>query len=358
MNKKLLLLPLMGLSMLFAETILVTPEQEENWQIKTEIPQIAQQVPLGEFMAEVVSPPSLLHTISLPFEANVKKLNVAKYQKVSKGLLLAEVTGADWINMQQQAIADTTEFKYYSRLAERKNILCKEGVIPQKECVATNAELETYKSKLSASKALLQSYGASDDMVTKLVNDLILSPTLSITSNVSGYIVEINATPGKSVNPSDALFVIQEHGALWLESNIEEKFTHHLYDGQKIQITLKNATFKTTILQISPVINAINQTRQVRFSLPLNTSISTGLRSSALFTISKENIKIKKTSVIKHGESQIVFVKTKNGFTAQTVNILAEDDTYYYIEPSDSLQHAIAANSIAILKNMLGGDDE
>jgi len=358
MTKQLLLLTLFAFSLLHAQNIQMTSKEEENWQIKVEAPQSSQRLPLGEFITEVVTPPSLLNIISLPFEANVKKLNVAKYQKVTKGFVLAEVTGTQWIAIQQKAIADAIEFRHHTHLTERKNMLCKEEIIPQKECVAANAELETDKIKVAASKALLKSYGASDEMIITLFKDLKLSPTMKIKSLVDGYIVALNATPGKSTSPSDALFIIQKKGSLWLESNIEAQLTENLYEGQKVQITLANKTFNTSILQISPVINPENQTIQIRFSVPSDVNIFSGLRSSAKITILGESLKVQKTSVIKEGDTQIVFIKTKDGFTAVPVKILAEDDTHYYIETSDRLQNKIAVNSVAILKNMLGDNNE
>jgi cobalt-zinc-cadmium efflux system membrane fusion protein len=355
---KLLLLILLTFSALHAENIQMTPEQEKNWQIKVEAPQSSKRIPLGEFIFEVVTPPSLLHIISLPFEANVKKLNVAKHQNVTKGSVLAEVTGTEWIAIQQKAIADAIEFRHHTHLTERKNMLCKEEIIPQKDCVAANAELETDKIKVAASKALLQSYGASDEMITTLFKDLKLSQTMKIKSNVDGHIVELHASPGKSTSPSDALFIIQEKGSLWIESNIEAKITENLYEGQKVRITRGNKTFDTTIMQLSPVINPENQTRQIRLSAPSDINIISGLRTSAKLTIFKNNLRVKKTSVIKQGETQIVFIKTPEGFTAVPVTILAEDDNYYYLEISNRLQNKIAVNSIAILKNMLGDSDE
>ena len=358
MKKQLLLLTLFTFSVLHAENIQMTPEQEQNWQIKVEAPQNSKRLPLGEFITEVVTPPSLLHTIALPFEANVKKLNVAKYQKVTKRFVLAEVTGTEWIAIQQKAIADAIEFRHHTHLTERKSMLCKEEIIPQKECVAANAELETDKIKVAASKALLKSYGASDEMIATLFKDLKLSQTMKIKSIVDGHIVELHATPGKSTSPSDALFIIQEKGSLWLESNIEAKLTENLHEGQEVQITLANKTFNTTILQISPMINPENQTRQIRFSVPSDINIVSGLRGSAKFTILRESLKVQKTSVIKEGGTQIVFIKTKEGFTAVPVKILAENNTHYFIEASDRLRNKIAVNSIAILKNMLGDNDE
>jgi len=357
MTKQLLLLAVLT-SMIHAKDIQMTPEQEKNWEIKVEAPQSSKRIPLGEFIFEVVTPPSLLYIISLPFEANVKKLNVAKYQKVTKGLVLAEVTGTEWIVIQQKAIADAIEFRHHTHLTERKDMLCKEEIIPQKECVAANAELETDKIKVAASKALLKSYGASDEMITTLFKELKLSQTMKIKSSVDGHIVELHAAPGKSTSPSDALFIIQAKGALWIESNIEAKITENLFEGQKVRITHGNKTFDTTIMQLSPVINPVNQTRQIRLSAPSDINIVSGLRSSAQLSISKNNLRVKKTSVIKQGDTQIVFIKTKKGFTAVPVTILAEDDSYYYLEISDRLENKIAINSIAILKNMLGDTNE
>jgi hypothetical protein len=358
MNKIFLLYPLIIISLFAAQTVQMTPEQENNWQIKVKKPLPATHIPLGEFITEVVTPPSLLHTISLPFEANVKKLHAAMYQKVSEGSVLAEVTGTEWIAIQQEAIANVIELQYYTNMVERKNILCKEAVIPQKECDIAMTELETYRTKVDASKALLESYGASSSMIETLFKDLKIFQTLKVTSVISGHIVELHATPGKSTSPSDALFIIQEKGSLWLEANIEASLARYLHEEQVVQITLLDQTFESQILQISPVINPVNQTRQIRLSLPSQIEASTGLRTLALFTIQKESLKVEKTSVIKYGDQQIVFAKTNQGYTTVPVNIIAEDDSFYYISTSDTLQNGIATDSIAILKNMLGGDDE
>ena len=356
--KKQLFLPFLVTLSLYAGEIALTPEQHANWQIKVKAPQSSKALPLGEFIAKVVTPPSLLHTISLPFEANVKKLYVANYQYVQREEILAEVTGTEWIATQQKAISDTLEVRYHEQRVARKNTLCREEIIPQKECTAANAELEAAKIKVLASKALLKSYGASDRMIDTLFNDLQLSPTIALTSNVPGRIVELHASLGKSTNPEDALFIIQEKGSLWLESDIEALRTQGLTEGQDVTITLDNIVFKTKILQIAPVINPQNQTRQVRFHIPENVDVFSGLRSTAEITFSAESYKVEKSAVIKVGERQVVFVKTDNGFRSVPVTILTEDDTYYYLKPSDALKHEIAVSSLAVLKNMLGDEDE
>jgi multidrug efflux pump subunit AcrA (membrane-fusion protein) len=355
--KKILLMMILSLSV-NAEQIQMTAEQEKNWNISVEIPTASKQYPFGEFIAHVVTPPALLNTISLPFEANVQKLYVAKYQKVKRGDVLAEVTGTKWIEVQQKAISEAIEYKHHTHLTERKNILCKEEIIPQKECVAANAELKADKIRVAASKALLQGYGASEHMIDVLFQKLEMTNTITITSSVDGSIIELDATPGKSTNPSDALFVIKQEGNLWLEANIEAKRTVRLHEGQSVEIRLNDEVFQTKVLQISPVINPKNQTRQVRFLAPVQTHISAGYIGSAKLTLFGDVLKVNKNSVIKEGGTQIVFVKNKVGYVATPVKVLSEDDNYYYLEKAPRLNREIATNSLAILKNLLGKDDE
>ncbi|HEY9189250.1 MAG TPA: efflux RND transporter periplasmic adaptor subunit [Sulfurovum sp.] len=357
MKNQLIFLALFACS-LNAASITLTPEQEANWQIKTEIPEHSEKLPLGEFIAEVVTPPSLLHTVALPFEATVQRLNVAKYEKVDKGQTLAEMTGTAWIETQEKAIADEIQLRQHAHLAERKNILCREEVIPKKECVAANAELETDRTRVSASKALLKSYGASDAMIETLFQELSLSPTIEVKSSVMGSVVQLYAAPGKSTNPGDALFVIQKEGALWLESAIVAKRTEGLEAGQKVEIVLGDQSFDSTILQLSPVINYENQTREIRFLLPSGVKLFPGLRSSAKIILLEQSLKITKNAVIKVGEAQVVFYKDKQGYTPLPVEILSEDDTYYFVKPSPLLKNEIAVSSVAILKSMMESDDE
>ncbi len=356
---KKFILPLVFLTLcVYAEKVEITSAQAKNWNIVTEMPQNATRYPLGKFIVQVVTPPSLLQTISLPFEANVKKLYVAKYQQVKQGQILAEVTGTKWIEIQKKAIEMAIEFRHHTHLTERKNMLCKEDIIPHKECVAANAELKTDKIKVEAYKALLRSYGASEEVVQTLFSSLKLSATMKIKSTINGSVVNLNAMPGKSTNPADALFVIQEEGPLWLEANIEADRTFKLHEGQKVQISVANKVLTTEVLQLSTIINPETQTRQVRFWLPEKTVISSGLRTTAKIILFGESVKIKKNSLTKVGGTTIVFAKIKEGFVAVPVEVLSEDDQFYYLRPSARLQYEIAVNSVAILKNLLGANDE
>ncbi len=56
-----------------AKEVKLTPEQSRNWHIETKKPVVSDSLVVGKFMAEVVTPPQLLQTVSLPFEAQINK---------------------------------------------------------------------------------------------------------------------------------------------------------------------------------------------------------------------------------------------------------------------------------------------
>lgn len=341
-----------------AKEIKLTPKEENNWKLKTATLEPSTALPLGSFIVEVTTPPTLLHSISLPFNAQVLSLNVATYQSVKKGDLLANVTGTQWIEVQKEAIADAIELRHHKHLAERKNKLCSEDIIPKKECVAANAELKTDQIKLAASKAHLQSFGASPKMVQELLNTLKIKSTIPITTATDGIITMINAQPGKSTDATSALFIIQKQGTLWLESDMPLSSALILKVGQKVQLKINNTLHNSKVLQLSPTIDVQNQSRHVRFSVAKDSELLAGMRTSAKVSLLENSLRVPKKAVIKEGENSIVFVKKDEAYQDIVVTILSEDKKYYYLKNEENLHFPIVTTSVAILKSMIGEDDE
>ncbi len=354
-----LLLALLPLSLsLMAKEITLTDKEQSNWNLKTTTPKISKTLPLGSFVVEVTTPPSLLRSISLPFTAQVLSLNVANYQRVIKGDLLANVTGTEWIEVQQKAISDAIELRHHKHLAERKNRLCREDIIPKKECVAANAELKTDQIKLAASKAHLQSFGASPQMVQTLLKSLTIKTTIPVTAPIDGIVTTLNAQPGKSTDAATALFVIQKKGALWLESDMPLSKSLRLIEGQKVKLRINGTLYNSKVLQLSPTVDMQNQSRHVRFSLPEGSALLAGMRTSAKVIMIEKSLRVPKKSVIKDADKTIVFVKNKRAYEDIAVTILSEDEKYYYLKDDENLHFPIVSTSVAILKSMLGEEDE
>ncbi len=343
---------------LFAKDIKLSEKDQKNWDIQTKILKKTETLPLGSYVVEITTPPTLLHTISLPFDAQVLSLNVATYQKVDKGELLATVTGPEWISIQKDTIADAIELRHHQHLAERKQKLCREEIIPKKECTAANAELKTDRIQLSASKALLKSFGASKSIIENLLRTLEIKSKLPIMATSTGTISTLNAQPGKTTDASKALFVIQTEGDLWIESDMPITAALSLKEGETVTLDINGKSYQSQVLQLAPSINAQNQSRHVRFSLKNTKDLLAGMRSEATIVLNQTALRVPKKALIKESGKTILFTKENGIYHDRPVTIIAEDADYYYIKDDTNLHQPVAISSIAILKSMLGAEDE
>jgi len=350
--KKYMILQLLFSLSLMAE-ITLSAEEEKNWQIRTVIGKEVKYVPLNEHIVSVVTPPNLLHTLSVPYEAQIVKLNKVNYDKVEKGEPLALLTATEWIESQKKAIADKVELMHHEHLAERKYKLCQEEIIAQKECQEAEAELKTDKIKLSASKTLLKAYGASDAMIKTLYTDLTIFANMELISPVKGTLVQVNIQPGKSVSSSSALFVIKIDGHDWLQSDLPQVVADTLEPGQEVVFKINNKKIQSKLLSISPVLNPHNQTRRVRFSLPKEEKLLAGLRTTAQLSIKKKALVIDKKAVVQDGEHTIVFIKKGQNYQAKRVKVLSEYQDTIYLDYDSALNEPIVISTTSIFQNML-----
>lgn len=351
MKKTILLLSTVLLAS--AAQITLTPQQEKNWQIQTAPAQNTDHVPLGNFMMEVTIPPQLLQTVSLPFEAQITQLYSAAYTHVKKADVLASATGTEWIEAQKSAISDAIELIHHEHIAERKAKLCEEEIIAQKECTAANAELKTDRIKVAASKTLLRAYGATDTMLKRIFTSLEIVQNVPVSSPVEGTILQVGIKPGESVAPASAMFIIKKSGNYWLESDMPLNAAAQLRPNQTIMITIANKQLPCRVLQLSPVINPVNQTRHVRFVPEKHSDLLAGMRTSAAVTLPQKALLVPKKSVVKNNNDYIVFIKESGVFHDVTVTVLGETSRNYYLRFDKQLTHPIAITSAAVLKGML-----
>ncbi|MCW8895178.1 efflux RND transporter periplasmic adaptor subunit [Sulfurimonas sp.] len=350
--KKIIILQILLSLSLFAD-ITLSAEEEKNWQIKTVVGKEVTHIPLGEYIMKVTTPPKLLHTLSVPYEAQIVNLNRVNFEKVDKGEPLALLTATEWIEAQRKAIADTIELMHHEHLAERKAKLCQEEIIAQKECLVAEAEVKTDKIKLSASKTLLKAYGASESMIKKVYTDLVILPNMQLLSPVKGTLLEVNIQPGKSVSPSSALFVIKVDGENWLESDIPQAVAKNLKSAQEVIITVNGKDIQSKVLNVSPVINPHNQTRYVRFSLPQEANLLSGLRQKVQLNIKEKAFIVNKKAVVQDGDRNLVFIKDGQKYKAQEVNVIAENAESCYLDYNIALNGSIVISSTSIFQNML-----
>lgn len=350
--KKFTILQLL-LSISLLADITLTQEQENDWQIKTALSKEVSYIPLGEYMMSVKTPPNLMHTLSLPYEAQVVNINKASFERVKKGELLAVLSASEWIEAQRKAIANSIELIRSQNEAQRKEKLCKDEIIAQKECIAAESEVKTNKIKLSASKTLLKAYGASNDMIETLLKASTISSNIRLLSSIEGTILQVNIEPGKNTFASTALFIIKADGDSWLESDLSQEAASRLKPSQEVIITIDSKDIKLKVLHVSPILNSHNQTRHVRFALPKSEILLDGLRTKARLSIEGKAFVIDKKAVVQNDNKSIVFVKKGSTYKILEVNVILEDKEKCYLSYDVALNEQIVIQSTSVLQNML-----
>ncbi|MDD2652205.1 MAG: efflux RND transporter periplasmic adaptor subunit [Sulfurimonas sp.] len=352
MKKRLFILFVLCTNMLLADIIL-TQEQEKNWQIELSKAKETSFVPVATSMMRVTTPPKLLQTISLPYEAKVIRLSKANFESVTKGELLAVLSSSKWIEAQKDAIDAYIEFSHNQNEANRKSKLCQEQIIAEKECIAADAELQRVKVKLSSAKNLLKSYGATDEAIQKLTRDSTIVPNIELYSPANGVIVQTNMELGKNISASDTLFMIKTAGEDWLEGEITHTIANTLKPAQEIIVKIDNKEIKSKILLISPTINPQNQSRYIRIFLPKDAKLIDGFIAKAELNIIKKALVITKKALSQSDTQNIVFVKKEQAYKPIKVSVLAEDKNLCYLEYSDELRGDIATSQISVLLNKM-----
>ena len=341
-----------------AEVISIKNKEAREWDIESVMPKTSSILPIGSFTVEVTSPPMSTKSISLPYSVNLKQLYVSQYDQVKKGQVLAQVTGEEWIKIQQEAIAQNVLFQEHQVTTIRERLLCKEGVIAEKMCLASESKLRILETNLQSSKALLKSFGMSQKQISSLLKNSKILPSLKIVSPSDGIVKMLKVSTGETIDSSETLIVIQQQNELWLESNFEKKFAKMLKKGDMIEVQYEGLQFSSKVLNISSIVNSHNQTQLIRFDVPSDVKLSQGLKSTAEITILKPALKIPKSAVINHESEKKIFIKKDRDFMLMSIDILGEDKSDYYLAKESGIQYPVAITSLAVLKNLIGGSDE
>ncbi len=104
---------------------------------------------------------------------------------------------------------------------------------------------------------------------------------------------------------------------------------------------------------MSPMLNSLNQTRYVRFSLPKEAELLAGLLTKAELSIAKRAFVVDKKAIIQSDKDTMVFIKRGQTYHALKVIVLAENREVCYLDYNAELKEPIAISATSVLQNKL-----
>lgn len=255
--------------------------------------------------------PQNLATVCMPMGGFVKNTTLMPGNVVRKGQTLAVLENQDFIDMQQNYLEAKNKLEYAEAEYQRNTELFKSDVSSKKNMQLATTEYKNLKSQVNALKQKLQLIGINP---SKLTEDNI-SRSVALISPISGSVVAVNVSIGKSVSASDVLFEIVNSDKLFLELTLFEKDADKVTSGQKIHFFINNETeqHEAVIYQTGKSINDDKTYKLYASVSGYCKNIMPGMYVSALIESSSKKLTALPTeAVVSFDEKDYIFVFAKN----------------------------------------------
>ncbi len=268
------------------------------------------------------------YTIAPKFEGWVERLYVnTTGQAVSKGQRLFDVYSPELIS------------------ALREYALAAQGEASLQD---TGSEAPVYSAKSSmsqlaaASLARLKNWGIGEQQIRQFKNSKE-QRSVTFYAPVSGAVIDKKAVQGMRFMPGEVLYQIADLSSVWVVAEVAEQDIGQVRVGNVAHVTLdayQNKIFQGKIAFISPTLNAVTRTVQVRVEMPnrqgllkpamfANMELAASPRASHGVSQNGKVLTVPTSAVIDSGTRQIVLVQRAEGhFEPRTVKLGSRSENY------------------------------
>ncbi len=275
------------------------------------------------------------------------RLYAGQGSKVTKGQRLADLESADIDQAEAdylKALSDyenarrtsAAEVKFAQATYDRTKVLYEKTITAGKNLQAAEHDLEVAKataessvagtrSALTAARRHLLILGLKQSDIDALKNKPDSPVLFSLTSPITGIVVERNATIGATVGSDANVFKIIDLSRVWIDANVFEKDLERVRRGQEVKVLVTafpESTFSGRVILINSVVDPETRSVKVRTEVPnpdgrlkpdmfANVSIITDLHRTA--------ISIPQSAVLNDGGKTVVFVAEGSGYKKRQV---------------------------------------
>jgi cobalt-zinc-cadmium efflux system membrane fusion protein len=326
-----------------------TSESAQSHAIELEI--VTPQSIAGTIVAtgKILVPEDRMANIGPVHEGRLVRLYVGQGSNVRKGQKLADLESADIDQAEAdylKALADSenarrtsqAEVKFAQATYDRTKMLYERNITAGKNVEAAEHDLELAKasaaSVVAQTKAALTSarrhlliLGLKASDIDALASKSNLSAVFSLTSPISGIVIERNGTIGATVGSDANVFKIIDISRVWIDANVFEKDLERVRRGQEVKVLVPafpEASFSGRVILVSSVVDPETRSVKVRTEVPnpdgrlkpdmfANVQIITDLH--------RTTISIPQSAVLDDGGRSIVFVAEGVGYAKRGVNL-------------------------------------
>ena len=158
-----------------------------------------------------------------------------------------------------------------------------------------------------------------------------LSP-YEVTSLIDGTVIEMHLTKGEAVNDNSHDIIVADLSYVWADLSVYQKDLEHLAVGQKATLSIGGniPDFTGRIAYISPTLSEVKRTATARVIVANpqgHWRPGLFINAEVITAAAEVPLAIPKTALESFENQTVVFVKTGDGFTPQSVKIGRENHT-------------------------------
>ncbi len=257
----------------------------------------------------------------------ITDIDVTLGQQVKQGQLLATLNSTELAQNQLAFIKALQQIELQSKAVERARLLLEADVIGSAELQRREVELSAARAELNASRDQLQVLGMSDKAIDALARSKNIRSVTSVSSKLSGIVIERKVNLGQVVQPSDELFIVADLSHVWAIAEVPERQAELIQKGQDVTIeipALGGKHFTGKLIYVSDTVNPETRTVTVRTDLDnADGSIKPEMLSSMLVqSRPTEQLAIPIEAIVRENDRDHVFVQTApNQFKLRAVRL-------------------------------------
>lgn len=230
-----------------------------------------------------------------------------------------------------QQTYDRTKMLYEKTIAAGKALQSAEHDLQLAKATADNSIAST-KAALTSARHRLLILGLTEGDIKALATKPDFAAVFSLTSPISGIVVERNATVGATVGSDANVFKIVDISSVWIDANVFEKDVARVKLGQPVNVSVTafpGTVFTGKVILVSTVMDPETRSLKVRTEVPnRDARLKPDMFANVeiITDVNRTSISIPQTALLNDGGQSVVFVAAGSGFEKRTVTTGIQSD--------------------------------
>ena len=351
-----------GATGLAADDLSISQQQAKLLGI--EVAPLAQQAKTRGtiFPARVIIPPRQISVVSAPFAARIESLEVSEDQPVERGTVLAYLNSPTLIRAQSEFLQAVNQELFLRESLSREQSLSADRIVSLKQMQATRNEHAQATATVAERRQILRDYGMAEETIEQLIATRTFNSKTVAVAPSDGVVIDVLVAPGQRVETQAPLFKVAQINPLWLELQVPARQAMRFKLG--LQVAVQGYAATGRVIAVGTSADRTTQAIDIRAAIEDGAAgLKPGQFVEVLVDLSTgggQVWQIRPGAVIRRGKDAFVFVKTENGFRAQSVVVEEETADATTVSGSFRGDESIAVRGLIALKGAwqgLGGSE-